>query len=527
MLPFQPINLYWRLTLHNQILTTALFTPFIGYFFLLIGGLTEPQMLDFIFCIAYAATQDFVIHAGGRRLRLLPILRGIYETQDSEKLRPLKIRLLQYSFSEGWISIIRWFTAMLTLYFIFVTRHNVSQVFIVNLFLLPTMGSVIAWYASTTLAESTLATLQKDSKLSSILLAPDEYRSLSFSARFLLGLLGVAILTIYFFSYILHEPIANKIFMAHPLLHSLGSVGVMLGFALYTTYISHAAFKPALQESIDAITTITHGNLSINIPQFGAHDISNIGYLINRQAEQLREIVGRVRTEAQALSQGATELESEAQNLAQDASEQSNSIQAVSTHVRQIATASHDAKDSMIETVQAIEVGFDAISTVSERMVEIDKQTSEIENSVGVIDGISRQVTLLALNATIEAARAGTEGRSFSVVADEISKLSEQTKENSKRIRESIVAATLRSSKGKTAAHAASAQFEKISESSGLNASQIEKIVDASGGELSQNMARITGVTDKVVASSRNVAILANSFKEKSVTLEEIIRYFA
>lgn len=69
---------------------------------------------------------------------------------------------------------------------------------------------------------------------------------------------------------------------------------------------------------------------------------------------------------------------------------------------------------------------------------ELTQKVKEVESFVETILSISSQTNLLALNASIEAARAGEAGRGFSVVAEEIRKLSEDTKDASNNITDII-----------------------------------------------------------------------------------------
>jgi ammonium transporter, Amt family len=78
------------------------------------------------------------------------------------------------------------------------------------------------------------------------------------------------------------------------------------------------------------------------------------------------------------------------------------------------------------------------VAAARDTMEALGAASSQIDEVVDFIAGITAKTNLLALNATIEAARAGEAGRGFAVVAGEIKSLAEQTRQASERIKGQI-----------------------------------------------------------------------------------------
>jgi aerotaxis receptor len=169
-------------------------------------------------------------------------------------------------------------------------------------------------------------------------------------------------------------------------------------------------------------------------------------------------------------------------------------------------------------SAREVKKGEVIISKTVESMNQIKSAADEISKIIILITEISKQIGLLALNASIEAARAGEHGRGFSVVADEISKLSLKTEESVKHIR-SLIGSTNYSIKDgivnvSTVVDVLRVVIEKINETN-----QKAKTVDEEISSQSTNIQFISNSHEKLESLSEQIE---TSTKEEKIAISQI-----
>ncbi|ACN82705.1 methyl-accepting chemotaxis protein [Brachyspira hyodysenteriae] len=191
--------------------------------------------------------------------------------------------------------------------------------------------------------------------------------------------------------------------------------------------------------------------------------------------------------------------------------QQSEAVAKTSSSVQQmmanIVTVSHGAtkandyaKILYTEAQDGSNIGESVVDSIQ----SIKEYSKQITNITQVIHNIAEQTNLLAMNAAIEAAHAGEHGRGFTVVADKIRKLAEDTGENSKIINEIIEETTQAIDHTVSLAFKSSESMEKILEGSNTLADLIATIsgandeLDIGRREILMNISNLNNITEDV-----------------------------
>jgi methyl-accepting chemotaxis protein len=125
-----------------------------------------------------------------------------------------------------------------------------------------------------------------------------------------------------------------------------------------------------------------------------------------------------------------------------------NSLNKLENEINSTLNYSNESSKLSTETKDYSNEG-QALGIITQKAIEEIKLVSgDIVEYTNIINDIAERVGLLSINASIEAARAGENGRGFSVVASEISKLGESTNQNSVLIQKKVVSLTKKVSDG-------------------------------------------------------------------------------
>ena len=273
------------------------------------------------------------------------------------------------------------------------------------------------------------------------------------------------------------------------------------------------------------LQAVCSGDFSTPQPTVQHHELQRLNQLIKECAEKQQAAYMDISREINTAVYEETQASEVLNKIATEYKEIMHSVDAVMSVVDTLADAINDLAGTASETSRQTKTGREAmqytessvqsvavetanaqnsLQSMNTRMCQLHDATANIDNLVAVVNGVSEQTNLLALNASIEAARAGEHGRGFSVVAEEVRKLADQSKESVGQIREQLTHI-------RTEVDSLAGEFSQIDTTFQANSAAVN--------QASKHTSQLTSVFDGIGSAIHSLAPMA---EEQSASFEEM-----
>ena len=276
----------------------------------------------------------------------------------------------------------------------------------------------------------------------------------------------------------------------------------------------------------DTVRQVASGNMTLEIPDpAGSDEIAAVQRDMKGMVERLRQVMGEVTTNADALSNAAQPVSATAQSLSQSSSEQAASVEETTASIEQMsASIQQNTENAKVTDNMATKSSLEAAQggVAVKQTVEAMKS---IAGKIGIIDDIAYQTNLLALNAAIEAARAGEHGKGFAVVAAEVRKLAERSQIAAHEIGQLAGSSV-------TMAEQAGKLLDEMVPSIKKTSDLVQEITAASQeqsagvGQINGAMAQLNKATQQNASASEELAATSQEMGGQAAQLQQLMAFF-
>lgn len=185
----------------------------------------------------------------------------------------------------------------------------------------------------------------------------------------------------------------------------------------------------------------------------------------------------------------------------------------VSSNSILMSTEAEKGQGFITNAVNEIEKVNKTVGESVQLIEELDERSNQVAQITGIISSIAEQTNLLALNASIEAARAGEHGLGFTVVAEEVRKLAQQSQNATKEI--GTLISEIQSSTKSTVLKVTKGKEEVIKSNQAIEEAGLQfNIIMTSIQDISDQIKEVNAIIHEISANSEEVSATVHVMNE-------------